>query len=175
MGADFQPHITISSGIPLSSDIDYQSLIFSIALLETPPKIQFKKIRYGTAFWTKITLELHKTESLKELAVDCRSHVVPGVDEDIAREWVEQYCTPAEVGIEGFIPHLSLVYWDSEVKAAVRKQVEEEVGKAGITTDEVELEVIGDMGGFQGGKLVFVDTTKKVEEWRDLILAERQL
>ncbi|KAF3914494.1 hypothetical protein AA313_de0206287 [Arthrobotrys entomopaga] len=172
---DFQPHITISSGIPLSSSTDFQTLLSSIPLDSLSPKVQFKKVRYGTAFWTKITLELHKTTSLKELAVQCRSRIVPNVDEITAREWVEKYTTPAESGEDGFIPHLSLVYWGSDVEEDVRGKVEEEVYKAGVTTDEVELEVIGEMGGFEGGKLVVVDTTKKVEEWKGAILAERQL
>ncbi|KAF3214899.1 hypothetical protein TWF679_004677 [Orbilia oligospora] len=171
---DFQPHITISSGIPLTS-IDFQNVLDSITIQE-PPIIKFRRIRYGTAFWTKITIEIHKSTSLKSLAVAARSTILPGYTEEEARCWVEKYTTPAESGQEGFIPHLSLVYYGEEVEGPVRSGVRSDVDDAGIVLEEVEGGGdVKEMGGWVGGKLVVVDTTKRVEQWKDSILAERVL
>ncbi|KAF3913372.1 hypothetical protein ABW20_dc0106429 [Dactylellina cionopaga] len=174
---DFQPHITITSGIPVSPETDFQSLLSSLQL--PSPKIQFKRIRYGTAFWTKITLELHKTDSLKDLAVACRAAIRPDTTEQQAREWVEKYTTPAESGEEGFIPHLSLVYWDGDVNdqryAGLKVGIRSDVYDTSIKCEEGLMEVIDQMGGWEGGKLVLVDTTKKVEEWKHAIIAEREV
>ncbi|KAJ6257409.1 hypothetical protein Dda_8298 [Drechslerella dactyloides] len=182
---DFQPHITVSSGLPLQSAADFLSLLSSIQLPERLPTILFKRVRYGAAFWTKITLEINKSDSLKDLAVVCRTAVVPGVDEAQAREWVEKYTTPAESGQQGFIPHLSLVYWDEDVHKeefhAVRLGVHSDVNDAGVKCEDgwkgpdVDGAPVGDMAGWKGGKLVVVDTTKPVEAWKTSILAEREL
>ncbi|KAK6500466.1 hypothetical protein TWF481_010809 [Arthrobotrys musiformis] len=170
---DFQPHITISSGIPLSSPSNFQNILDSIDL--APPKISFKRLRYGTAFWTKITIEIHKSPSLKSLAVSCRAAFLEQYSKADAEEWVEKYTTPAESGQQGFIPHLSLVYYGDDVEGLVRAGVGSDVNDAGIETEEVESEGVKEMGGWIGGKLVVVDTTKEVEEWKDSILAERVL
>ncbi|KAK6530639.1 hypothetical protein TWF281_007478 [Arthrobotrys megalospora] len=140
-----------------------------------PPKIQFKRLRYGTAFWTKITIEIHKSLSLKSLAVECRSKILPNYTKEEAEQWVEKYTTPAESGQEGFIPHLSLVYWGDEVEGTVRVGVGSDVNDAGVLMDDGEKDGVEEMGGWIGGKLVVVDTTKRVEEWKDSILAERTL
>ncbi|RVD83698.1 uncharacterized protein DFL_005477 [Arthrobotrys flagrans] len=171
---DFQPHITITSGIPLSSSSDFQKTLDAISI-EERPIIKFKRLRYGTAFWTKITIEIHKSASLKSLAVACRSSILPGYGEEEAKDWVEKYTTPAESGNEGFIPHLSLVYYGEGVEGGVRMGVGSDVNDAGVVVEEVEPEEVKEMGGWVGGKLVVVDTTKRVEEWRGGILAERVL
>ncbi|KAF3910620.1 hypothetical protein ABW21_db0204447 [Orbilia brochopaga] len=179
---DFRPHITITGGLPLRDAGDFQTLLKNIPLPEKPPTILFKRIRYGTAFWTKITLEVHKSDSLKALAAACRTAVIPGIDEKEAREWVEKYTTPAESGEQGFIPHLSLVYWDAkEVPDSVRLGVHSAVNDAGVKHDDgwkgedVDHVPVDAMAGWKGGKLVIVDTTKPVEEWKTNILAEREL
>ncbi|EGX45224.1 hypothetical protein AOL_s00173g325 [Orbilia oligospora ATCC 24927] len=172
---DFQPHITISSGIPLTSSTDFQNVLDLITIQE-PPVVKFRRIRYGTAFWTKITIEIHKSTSLKSLAVAARSAILPGYTEEEARCWVEKYTTPAESGQEGFIPHLSLVYYGEEVEGSVRLGVGSDVDDAGVVLEEVEGGGdVKEMGGWVGGKLVVVDTTKRVEQWKDSILAERVL
>ncbi|KAK6514804.1 hypothetical protein TWF506_007166 [Arthrobotrys conoides] len=175
---DFQPHITITSGIPLSpTSSDFQKILDSLTISQ-PPLIKFKRLRYGTAFWTKITIEIHKSNSLKSLAVAARSAILPGCSEDEAKDWVEKYTTPAESGQEGFIPHLSLVYYGEDVEGSVRMGVGSDVDDAGVVVKEVdggEEEEVKEMGGWVGGKLVVVDTSKRVEEWKDSILAERVL
>lgn len=88
---------------------------------------------------------------------------------------MEKYTTPAESGNEGFIPHLSLVYYGEGVEGGVRMGVGSDVNDAGVVVEEVEPEEVKEMGGWVGGKLVVVDTTKRVEEWRGGILAERVL
>ncbi|KAK6359132.1 hypothetical protein TWF696_000298 [Orbilia brochopaga] len=182
---DFQPHITISSGIPVKPGDDFKSLLAEIKLPDQPPIILFKRVRYGTALWTKITLEINKSTSLKNLAVACRAAIVPGVDEAKAREWVENYTTPAESGEQGFIPHLSLVYWDEDIHKpefdSVRFGVHSDVTDAGVKCEDgwkgedVDNVEVGDMAGWKGGKLVIVDTTQPVEAWKTSILAEREL
>ncbi|EWC48932.1 hypothetical protein DRE_00237 [Drechslerella stenobrocha 248] len=185
--ADFQPHITISSGIPLSTPEDLQSLLSGVNLSDRPPKIVFKRVRYGTAFWTKVTIEIHKSTSLKDLAVACRAALVPDCDQAAAEEWVEKYTTPAESGEAGFIPHLSLVYWDEDIQRSdyddVRVGVSGDVNDAGVALQEgrkgadIDWEevAVGNMDGWSGGKLVLVDTTRPVEAWKTSILAEREL
>ncbi|KAK6337610.1 hypothetical protein TWF730_003005 [Orbilia blumenaviensis] len=172
--APFDPHITITSGIPLLSSAEHQRILDSITLNERP-KIQFKRIRYGTAFWTKITIEIHKSSSLKNLAVACRSSVLSDITEDEAKEWVEKYTTPAESGQQGFIPHLSLVYYGEDVEGPVRLGVGSDVNDSGVLMCDGEKEEVREMEGWVGGKLIIVDTTKRVEEWKDSILAERIL
>ncbi|KAK6355680.1 hypothetical protein TWF718_000073 [Orbilia javanica] len=176
---DFQPHITISSGIPLTSASEFQKALDSINLdsSSSPPYIRFKRLRYGTALWTKITIEIHLSPSLVSLAVACRSALVPGCTEEDAKEWVQVYSTPAESGIQGFIPHLSLVYYGEDLDRTVMEAVRGDVSECGLVTEEIQLKgkSMKEMGGWVGGKLVIVDTTKPVEEWKDSILAEREL
>ncbi|EPS45712.1 hypothetical protein H072_284 [Dactylellina haptotyla CBS 200.50] len=176
---DFQPHITISSGLSPTSQSDFQAFLSSFPIGSLRPHVQFKRLRYGTAFWTKITLELHKSDSLKQLAVICRPFVTPGVTEEQARDWVEKYTTPAESGEQGFIPHLSLVYWEPDIRDEkyddVRVGVRSDVYDSGLKLEEGLMEEIAEMGGWVGGKLVIVDTTRDVSEWKDAILAEREL
>ncbi|KAF3940987.1 hypothetical protein ABW19_dt0208993 [Dactylella cylindrospora] len=185
LGADFQPHITITSSIPATLLPTAQSVLTSIPLPSPAPTIIFKRLRYGTAFFTKITIEIHKSTTLKNLAIACRSALVPDVDYAKAEEWSEKYTTPAESGEEGFIPHLSLVYWGGDLVTdvtgendAVKMGVRSDVYEAGIKFNETvegvfeEVE-IGDLGGWRGGKLVIVDTQGKIEDWK--VLAEREL
>ncbi|KAI5805929.1 2',3'-cyclic-nucleotide 3'-phosphodiesterase [Geopyxis carbonaria] len=162
----FTPHLTLTSLVPTTPATAHQ--IHSIKLPEAAPVVRFSSLEAGEKFFTKLTLQVQKDPALVALAVACRAEFVTGGNRKEAERW----------GREAYVPHVSLVYHEEE-REAVAARIEglsEAVREAGILTGaEAEGEMKGEewMGGWKGGRLVLVNTSAPLEEWR--ILAERQL
>lgn len=105
--------------------------------VDTPPDVKFTGVNIGKTFFTRVTLYLEKTESIKKLAAECRQLYVTGGDLEQARKWAE----------ESYVPHLSLVYAEGIPGEEVVRRIEAEVERAGIRFNEE---------AWKGGRIVLV-------------------
>lgn len=114
---------------------------------------------------TRVTLYVEKTPQLESLAQQCRYKYVAAEPED-AEAWAK----------DEFTPHVSLVYSEmprEQVEKNLGSKLESAVKGAGIVMGGTGESVGGEIGGWKGGRLWLVDTSKPFAEWKPM--AERVL
>lgn len=146
----FQPHITLCSQIPVEPNPTLPKLPDNIP----KPKIHLRKIVTGGTFFTRVVIQVDKTDSLVELARLSREKLV---SPDGIEDWVEKYW-----------PHLSLAYNETEVDEKELDRVRGLVKDAGV-----QIGGEGEMAEWVGGRIALVETYKEVETWT--ITEEREL
>lgn len=160
----FLPHVTLTSDIsPETYGTDPQSWLDSLPLPtefkkeHVEPDLNFETIETGNQFFRKLYLRAKKDENLLKLAIATRQ--ATGVDAEKARQWADSE----------FMPHLSLLYADIE-EAEVKKKVA-----------LVELQLGWEFGSLfdccggtlaMGARLVLVDTSQEIKDWK--VLASRE-
>jgi 2'-5' RNA ligase len=139
----FQPHITLTSRIPTSSQLLLPSM--HLEALQSPD-IQFDELSQGKSYFKFIFLRIKKTHSLLALVKQVREFTVPN-----AEPFAE----------EVYDPHISLVYSSEEVTEGRLEYVASKTSLA-----------IGESRGWIGGNVALVDTRsddlkqwKVLEEW----------
>lgn len=159
----FPPHVTLTSDIaPDAYGSDPQSWLDNLSLPaefkkeRVEPDLNFETIETGSQFFKKLYLRARKDENLLKLAAATRR--ATGADTDTAKKWAESE----------FMPHLSLLYADI-AEADVKKKI-------GL----VELQLGWEFGSLfdccggtlaMGARLVLVDTSNKIRDWK--VLASR--
>lgn len=134
----FLPHISLTSFIPIASQVSLSSLELESL---PPPDVQYSELTHSDAYFKFIFLRVKKTASLLALARHVRDRVLPD-----ARAFDEA----------SYDPHISLVYSDEQATETRVKYVVSEMGIA-----------IGNSPGWTGGKVALIDTTSSnVEEWK---------
>ncbi|KIW06575.1 uncharacterized protein PV09_02294 [Verruconis gallopava] len=165
---NFAPHITLATGIDESllgaKAVDgwpawLNSLDLRSAAGVDEPQIIFDGIGVGDTYTKKCYLHVQRTRGLEMLAKRLQMQVF-GSGEDRAADWV----------LNGWDPHLSLLYWDGIITATKLEEVKS------LFIDG-ELNAIGISGGkctaWTGGNLQLVNTSQPVEQWS--VLAQRRL
>ncbi|KAF2804792.1 2, 3 cyclic phosphodiesterase [Mytilinidion resinicola] len=154
----FLPHVTLTSDIPSSAySSDPQAWLDELAKNFPPAadvSVQFEKLEVGSIFVKKITVRVRK-DGVRGLAETARGVVEAGDGE--AEKWAE----------EAYLPHLSLLYSAIEVSDDELREMERVVEDAGV-----DLEGKGEMGGWVGGRVVLVETDKKIEEWEPIAVKD---
>ena len=136
----FQPHITLTSRIPLSSQFLFPALDLESI---NPPEIEFGEIAHGSEYFKFIFLRIKKTPTLLNLAKRAREVLLPNAG-------------PFDDAI--YDPHVSLVYSNEQV-------TEEKIEYVGWET----VRSIGETKGWTGGKVVLVDTrSRDAKKWKFL-------
>ncbi|KAI5811672.1 2',3'-cyclic-nucleotide 3'-phosphodiesterase [Peziza echinospora] len=159
----FRPHITLTSDVDPSLDpTTVTSAITIPGHVQPPPpvSVKFTGVVVGERFFTKVTLYVEKTEGLVGLAGECRRRFVTreedGSTGEEARRWAQ----------EEYTPHLSLVYMDEGVGEEVRRRIEGVVREAGVGFGE-------GVEAWKGGRIVLVNCSRPIEEWK--VEGERDL
>lgn len=163
--SNFEPHVTVVSGIDASSVKHPQAWLDGLSLPSDLRKelkeatIELERVEAGDDFFRKVTIAAKEDENLMRLAAVCRQQAAQ-VSEADAKEWAAKE----------YQPHLSLAYADI-AKSEVQKKI-----------PLIELQLGWEFGSLFdccGGtlameaKLALVDTSKSVDEWQ--ILATRQV
>lgn len=162
---NFPPHVTLTSDIPASTySSDPQAWLDNLSLPQefkkehVEPDLNFEVLETGNQFFKKLYLRARSDENLLKLAAATRQ--ATGADEGEAKKWAESE----------FKPHLSLLYADVD-ESDVKK-------KLGL----VELQLGWEFGSLfdccggtlaMGARLVLVDTSGEVKEWK--VLASRDV
>ncbi|KAF2496102.1 2, 3 cyclic phosphodiesterase [Lophium mytilinum] len=154
----FLPHVTLTSDIPSSIySSDPQAWLDELAKRFPPAaevSVQFEKLEVGNIFVKKITVRVRK-DGVSGLAKIAREVVEARAGE--AEKWVE----------EAYLPHLSLLYSAIEVSDDELSELGGVVENAGV-----DLGGKGEMGGWVGGRVVSVQTDKKIEEWEPIAVKD---
>ncbi|KAK5455926.1 hypothetical protein LTS15_005244 [Exophiala xenobiotica] len=165
---NFIPHVTITSDIDPSKTYGSapQEWLNSLTLPEFKREsneviIELEELEAGDPFFKKVTLRAKKDANLVKLAAKCRQQGL-GLevsDESEAQKWAENE----------YLPHLSLFYGDIP-----KDEVQKKIGL-------IELQLGFELGSLfdccggtlaMGAKLVLVDTSTAVAEWKPI--AERE-
>ncbi|KAK5199551.1 Pre-mRNA-splicing factor cef1 [Exophiala xenobiotica] len=165
---NFIPHVTITSDIDPSKTYGStpQEWLNSLTLPEFKREsneviIELEELEAGDPFFKKVTLRAKKDANLVKLAAKCRQQGL-GLevsDESEAQKWAENE----------YLPHLSLFYGDIP-----KDEVQKKIGL-------IELQLGFELGSLfdccggtlaMGAKLVLVDTSTAIEEWKPI--AERE-
>lgn len=162
----FDPHVTLTSDIEPSTyssgpqewlDSLDLNLDFKKELNEV--NIELEMLECSDQYFKKLYLRAGKDANLLKLVAKCREQTGKGVSEADAKKWAENE----------YLPHMSLMYGDMG-QDVVQK-------KLGL----VELQLGWEFGSLfaccggqlaGGAKIVLVDTSGDVEEWK--VIAERQ-
>ncbi|KAK9467659.1 cyclic phosphodiesterase-like protein-domain-containing protein [Lipomyces arxii] len=151
-GPRFDPHVTVTSNIPLSTDAD--ALIADVATYITDLTLTATKVKFGNLYVKCAYLQIEKTDELREFAVRVRQKYVP--TETNAAKW----------GIEDYDPHLSLIYSDMiPFDSGYQKIVEDTVCK--VFNDNRPLT-------WTNGRLALVKCVGPVEEWETVSYVDVQ-
>jgi len=162
---NFIPHVTITSDVDPSKTYGDapQEWLDSLALPEFKREfnevaIELEELEAGEPFFKKVTLRARKDGNLLKLASACRQHGLV-VSQDEAQKWAD----------DDYLPHLSLFYGD-----VPKDEVQKKIGL-------IELQLGFELGSLfaccggtlaMGAKLVVVDTSKPIDEWKPI--AERE-
>jgi 2',3'-cyclic-nucleotide 3'-phosphodiesterase len=132
----FPPHITLTSNVPKSSSALLPTL--NLDSLATP-EVEYTELAHGNEYFKFIFLRIRKTATLLELARHIRERVLPEstFDENL------------------YDPHISLVY---SSEPSTENRVEFVAWKTSMA--------IANSRGWKGGKVVLVDTSADVREWK---------
>lgn len=159
---NFIPHVTITSDIDpaktygkSSSPQEWLDSLnipdFKAEHNEVP--IELQKIEIGEPFFQKVTLRAKKDANLLKFAGKLREQAVPTTSD--AATWAEKE----------YLPHLSLFYGDVPKDEADEKY------------DDIETQLGWEFGSLfdccggmlcMGAKLVLVDTSKPINEWKPI-------
>ncbi|KIW21068.1 hypothetical protein PV08_01647 [Exophiala spinifera] len=162
---NFVPHVTITSDVDPAKTYGSspQEWLDSLALPDFKREtdevtIELEQLEAGEAFFKKVTIRARKDGNLVKLAAACRRQAL-AVSEGEAQKWAEHE----------YLPHLSLFYGDVP-KDDVQK-------KLGL----IELQLGFELGSLfdccggtlaMGAKLVLVDTSKPINEWKPMAVRE---
>jgi len=162
---NFIPHVTITSDVDPSKTYGSkpQEWLDSLALPEFKREaneviIELEELEAGEPFFKKITLRAKKDANFVELAAKCRQQGL-NLSESEAQKWAENE----------YLPHLSLFYGDIP-----KDEVQKKIGL-------IELQLGFELGSLfdccggtlaMGAKLVLLDTSRAIEEWKPI--AERE-
>lgn len=154
----FPPHVTITSGISLTSEKSPQEWLDSLDCSAYKAEhnevvLELLELEAEDPFFRKCNIALKEDANLRDFAAKCRG--AAGM-EDAGKE---------------YRPHFSLFYGDVPTKDVQNKLplIEMKVGFA-----------IGDLfaccGGALclGGEMVLVDTSKPITAWKEAIVAKRE-
>ncbi|KAH7388634.1 2',3'-cyclic-nucleotide 3'-phosphodiesterase [Pyrenochaeta sp. MPI-SDFR-AT-0127] len=157
----FLPHVTLTSDIsPSSYSSEPQKWLDSLNLqLDIKVRVSFEKLESQDVFFRKLYIKCDKHDGLKRLALRSRQQVDGYGEVGKAETWVK----------EEYTPHLSLLYHDCpQIDSEGLSPVEGFADTIGIN-----LNGEGDLGGWEGGRVVLVPTYRPIEEWKPI--AERSL
>ncbi|KAF2266780.1 2',3'-cyclic-nucleotide 3'-phosphodiesterase [Lojkania enalia] len=156
----FLPHVTLTSEIqPSSYSLDPQKWLNQIEFPEGKyVHVKFGRLNSEDVFVRKLYIKVSKS-GVDKLGKTARMTVNGYEDEEAAKKWTE----------EKYVPHLSLLYHDcSQVPGKVIEAIEKMVREAGVS-----LEGKGELGGWEGGRVVLVPTDQPINTWDPI--AEREL
>ena len=135
--------------------------------MPTAPIVRFESIEEAQRLTKKLSIHVAKSDSLVDLAIQMRMAVVEKGDADAARRWV----------LEEWVPHVSLLYADTEVGEEKRREITRKLKEAGVIMEKYGGEVEGDgcqrCDGWVGGSLLWMDTRGEIEEWT--VIEERKI
>jgi len=165
---NFIPHVTLTSEIDPKQTYERssspQEWLDSLTLPEFKKEknevvIELEELEAGEPFFKKVTLRAKKDANLLKFASKCREHGLE-LSEGEAQKWAENE----------YLPHLSLFYGDIS-----KNDVQKKIGL-------IELQLGFEFGSLfdccggtlaMGAKLVLVDTSKEIADWKPI--AERSL
>ncbi|KAF1996837.1 2',3'-cyclic-nucleotide 3'-phosphodiesteras-like protein [Amniculicola lignicola CBS 123094] len=157
----FLPHITLTSDIdPAVYGSDPQTWLENLSFPSGENvRIKLQQMESESTFFKKLYLAVEKSNGLKDVAQVARQTVDGYGSVEEAKGWVE----------ESYRPHLSLLYHD------IPQVSQEDIADISKILDDVGvgLKGEGELGGWQGGKVVLVPTDKAIKDWNPI--AEREL
>ena len=133
----------------------FESLPVSLA---RPPIVRFQAVDVGEQVTRKLTLRVVKERSLVDLAVQIRTMAVEGGSREAAEEWAKTTWTP----------HVSLLYADTNIEEDKRLEAMNAVNENGIRLEDGEEPTEPACTGWEGGKVLWVDTRGDIGGWRIL-------
>ncbi|KAF1970306.1 2',3'-cyclic-nucleotide 3'-phosphodiesterase [Bimuria novae-zelandiae CBS 107.79] len=159
----FLPHVTLTSEIaPSIYAADPQAWLDALPFPKGDDvSVKLGRLASEDVFVRKLYSRVEK-EGVRDLGRIARAPV------EEAKELTEKMNVETWVE-ERWTPHLSLLYHDRpKVEEERIREVERVVEEAGVNLDGE-----GEMGGWRGGRVVLVETSKPIEEW--VPIAEREL
>lgn len=120
----FEPHVTLTSSVSVSRQSEVDKILdeATAAATSVPITVTFNGLTYGTSFYRKVMLGVHKSPELVSLAMICREWFVnipnlvrtnrnyqalPEAEQKVIQEQAKK---EAVSWVQDFTPHLSLVY-----------------------------------------------------------------
>ncbi|KAF2661364.1 2',3'-cyclic-nucleotide 3'-phosphodiesterase [Lophiostoma macrostomum CBS 122681] len=156
----FIPHVTLTSEIASSAyESNPQQWLDEFKFPKSDlVQVRFESLQSEDVFVRKLYIKVEKGGVI-ELGKVARQAVDGYVEEAAAKRWAE----------EKYAPHLSLLYH------ACPKVPEAEIAKIGglLQAAGIDLEGQGELGGWEGGRVVLVPTDRPIAEWSPI--AERTL
>jgi 2',3'-cyclic-nucleotide 3'-phosphodiesterase len=163
----FIPHVTITSDIDPEktyASTSAQQWLDNLRLPDLKKEIdeatiELEAVEAGDPFFKKLTLRAKKDGNLVKLAAKCREQGVL-ISEAEAQKWAG----------DEYLPHLSLMYADMP-----KDEVQKKVGLIEMQLGWSFGSLFDCCGGTlcMGAKLVLVDTSKAIDQWRPI--AEREV